>query len=603
MDFVNATFTFGTRISPDPALVGIANLCSTQERLLHKHLAQGGHLDQATKNAVMAKTGLPGRYYNGITTMLEGKHKAVRELTKLQVTEVKERIKQIGKKVLKLRKDAADIAADPKAKHPAKRIGKIELAIHGKKRKAVALGLRLERFQADMAAAVPTLCFGSKNLFRKQFALDENGYRSHDEWLKDWQKARSSQFMIPGSQDETSGNMTCTSTVEFDGTVSIRLLIPEALRVDGRKYAEFRHIRFGYGHGEVVAAIEAATAARPDIQAYQAQTKRNVAALLKANAGLDADELLKRVKEMRQERNNAAKAVRSGHTTALTWRFVRDGTGWTVFVSLHRRLEVMDWGFANGAIGVDLNVGFISIMPVDASGNPLKALARDLAIETSALSSDHAKAVLGEAVKILVQMAVDQRRPIIIELLEFMQKRAALKETCGSNLRRRLSSFAYNLVKQMIHSRAARFGVRVIEVNPAFTSHMGRAKYATPLGISIHHAAAAMIARRGMGLSEGLFASAELPLGDGRHVALPRPVRIGRKHVWVSWGQHFGRYKAARNARMKADKRVRSAEARTVAKAANPASARCEPAFHQAGETLLVASTAARRTAVTTLAV
>ena len=88
MSFKNSTFTFETRIAPDLVLGRIAALCSKQERLLHKHIARGGKLDQATKNAVMEETGLPGRYYNGITTILDGKHEAVRELSKLQIVEV-----------------------------------------------------------------------------------------------------------------------------------------------------------------------------------------------------------------------------------------------------------------------------------------------------------------------------------------------------------------------------------------------------------------------------------------------------------------------------------------------------------------------------------
>ena len=40
-----------------------------------------------------------------------------------------------------------------------------------------------------------------------------------------------------------------------------------------------------------------------------------------------------------------------------------------------------------------------------------------------------------------------------------------------------------------------------------------------------------MIARRAMNLSEGLFALAELPLGDGRHVTIDPPARMGMRHV------------------------------------------------------------------------
>ena len=97
--------------------------------------------------------------------------------------------------------------------------------------------------------------------------------------------------MLPGSHDEVSGNATCTSSVEADGSISIKLLIPSTLRVDERKHAVFSNIRFGYGHAEVAAAIAAANVARPDIAAYQAQTKRDVAALTAANKGLDVEQL------------------------------------------------------------------------------------------------------------------------------------------------------------------------------------------------------------------------------------------------------------------------------------------------------------------------
>ena len=84
-------------------------------------------------------------------------------------------------------------------------------------------------------------------------------------------------------------------------------------------------------------------------------------------------------------------------------------------------------------------------MPVDRSGNPLKGLARNFPIETAALSSDRAKAVLGAAVAAIVDLAVEHRWPIIIENLDFQKKMAALRELVGRNLARRLSSFAYSL--------------------------------------------------------------------------------------------------------------------------------------------------------------
>jgi IS605 OrfB family transposase len=582
-------------------MVGIADLCGKTEHGLHRHLASGGKLDQATKKRVMVETGLPGRYYNGITTTLQGRHDAVFEQRKLQVPELEERIKRVEKKIVSLNEDAVKLAANPDAKAAAKRILKLLRAVHGKKRMLVNLRIRLERFKAELDALVPSLCFGTKKLFNKQFALAENGYANHAEWLADWRAARASQFILAGSQDEISGNKTCIATVANDGSISLRLLVPEKLRVNGQKYLTFSGLRFGYGHAEIVAAIAAANATRVDVAAFQRETKRRVGQMQadpSDHDDLDESAMAAAEKAFRLGRKKEAKEQRNGPTTALTWRFVRDETGWTTFVSLSRKHLVTDWGLAHGAIGVDLNVGFVSVMPVDATGNPLKALAQDIPFETAALSADHAKAVMGELVKAIVAMALKQHRPIVIENLDFAKKKAALRETVGRNLARRLSSFSYSLFKAMLHSRAARFGVRVLEVNPAYTSHMGRAKYARSLGISVHRAAAAMIARRGMGLSEGMFASAELPLGDGRHVALPRPVRIGRRHVWASWGKHFGRYKAARKALDAAAAKSRSNGTRKAGQAADPVPSRCNrsPAIH-VGETRHVAPTAARGTA------
>src|SRR5664280_14805 len=70
------------------------------------------------------------------------------------------------------------------------------------------------------------ICFGSKKLCRGQFTLEDNGYNSHDEWLKDWQAARNNQFFVIGSKDETAGCQGCVATVAEDGSISLRLRLP-----------------------------------------------------------------------------------------------------------------------------------------------------------------------------------------------------------------------------------------------------------------------------------------------------------------------------------------------------------------------------------------
>lgn len=80
-------------------------------------------------------------------------------------------------------------------------------------------------------------------------------------------------------------------------------------------------------------------------------------------------------------------------------------------------------------------------------------------------------------------------------------------------------------MKEAIESRAAKKGVAVIQVNPAYTSISGKMKYMRKLGISIHQAAAFTIGRRGLGYKE------KVPK------ALSNYVLNQHSHHWSHWHQ------------------------------------------------------------------
>lgn len=61
-----------------------------------------------------------------------------------------------------------------------------------------------------------------------------------------------------------------------------------------------------------------------------------------------------------------------------------------------------------------------------------------------------------------------------------------------------LSGLTYSTFRSMLESRAKRFGVEVIKVNPAFTSLIGHFKFMKKYGISSHSSASMVIARRGL---------------------------------------------------------------------------------------------------------
>ena len=106
----------------------------------------------------------------------------------------------------------------------------------------------------------------------------------------------------------------------------------------------------------------------------------------------------------------------------------------------------------------------------------------------------------------------------MIERLDFKQKKAALE---GSSRRysRMLSSFSYGKIKAYFISRGHRNGVEVFQVNPAYSSVIGRVKFMERYGLTVHQAAALVLARRLLGCSERVPRRRECPDGRGGHVA------------------------------------------------------------------------------------
>ncbi len=213
-----------------------------------------------------------------------------------------------------------------------------------------------------------------------------------------------------------------------------------------------------------------------------------------------------------------------------------------------------------GALGVDFNADHLAVAVVDASGNPLVKDCKTIPLPLYGATGDRAKALMGDAVREIVDLAIERGLPIVIEDLDFGAKKTELRELDEARRARMLSGLAVSLFRQMIVTRAHRHGVRVIVVNPRFTSFLGRLRYERRLGVSVHHAAAIEIARRGMSCSVKTKPWAGKPARCG-HVAFQVPDRKPEKHVWSWIGSAFAMYRRAHEAHFRMLKEQRKAEA------------------------------------------
>ena len=363
------------------------------------------------------------------------------------------------------------------------------------------------------------LCFGSKRLWRKQYSLEANGYGSHEEWLRDWRDARSGEFFVLGSRDETAGCQLCVASIAGDGSLTLRLRMPGCLAKQYGKHVIIEGVRFAYGHEQALAALQ-------------------------SNADY--------VQHRREHGENAPRATGLGQ--AVSYRFKRDGKGWRVFATTGMMDIPVVTDRSRGVIGVDLNADHLAIAETDASGNCINAFSVPLV--TYGKSTHRAEAIIGDAVTSVVDYARKAGKPIVIEKLDFRQKKAALE---GESRRysRMLSSFSYGKIKACFLSRGHREGVEVHQVNPAFSSVAGRVKFMERYGLSVHQAAALVLARRLPGCSERIPRRWVCPVGNGVHVAFTVPARKRVKHVWTYWGAISRQLRPALAARHRLGKRRR----------------------------------------------
>jgi IS605 OrfB family transposase len=175
-----------------------------------------------------------------------------------------------------------------------------------------------------------------------------------------------------------------------------------------------------------------------------------------------------------------------------------------------------------GAIGLDINPGSIGWAYCDADGNLREH--GQIPLEMG-LPKNKQNAQIINSCLAIKQLADKYASPVVIENLDFGKKKEQLREE-NRKYSRMLSSWAYNRFAELLEAILNNRGIQLIKINPAYSSLIGLVKYARMYGLASDEAAALVIARRGMRLSERVPRSL---------TAYPL-VKRG-KHVWSAWNK------------------------------------------------------------------
>lgn len=434
--------TYQTRIAPSADalrwLDAFAGHFGRAERSLYAAVAAGRDL-MKEKSALMAELGLSARQYNALRMQLQGKIDGTAELLRSRRLDLQSAVRSAQRSVKLLSAKLLEVAAGRRELSPRK-LASVKRQLFNKTRRLASVRAKLARVQARLAAPVPGIGFGSRKLFNAQFHLEEAGFESHEQWLAQWRESRSNQFFLVGSGDETGGNQSCKAALQEDGRLRLLLKLPPALVDQGAPaFVQLEDVGFAYGHDNVVAVLQA--------------------------------------------------------DGPLTYRFCRDAKGWRVLVSTSvDALPVQTAPKALvGCLGVDFNADHLALTRVDRFGNFRGS--RRVPLALSHLSSDQRDARLSEALANVLGQAQREGLSVAYEDLDFQAKKKSLRELGLPRYARMLSGLAVSRYRQLLQAKAERAGVQLHCVDPAYTSVAGRIKYAVALGLTVHQAAAGVIAR------------------------------------------------------------------------------------------------------------
>ncbi|MDT5128529.1 MAG: hypothetical protein QOH54_4173 [Mycobacterium sp.] len=326
-----------------------------------------------------------------------------------------------------------------------------------KTRRLAVLRSRLTVAQDALASGRPSITLGGKRLWRNRHHLDA-ATMTEAQWRARWAAAR--MFL---TADGETGKAGGNETIRVDEAGQMQIKVPAALIAQVGTHLQITTpVRFSHRSQEWAQRVAGRRAVRYDISHDPAKGRWYLDASWKQDVTAEAPPI---------------QQLRGGPV-----------------------------------LGVDLNADHLACCVLDASGNPVGEPV-SIPVQTAGLAASHRDGRVRAAITALLNRS-DQHNctAVIVENLDFADARATGRDTMGrgaqgKRFRRTVAGIPTAKFRTRLTAMAHRRGIAVIGVDPAYTSRWGAQHWAKPLQqqtsdpVTRHHAAAAAIGRRGLGMA------------------------------------------------------------------------------------------------------
>jgi len=346
------------------------------------------------KSSYQLKYNINARQYSSIYMDLMGKISSVLELNKSYIEDTKDKILKLDKAV-KSKQKSLDLLSNKminkdyiSSKVDESNLSNIKTKLYHLNNKLNKANNKLKRLNSIKEKGNPKLCFGSNKLFRQQFEINKPNnlteFKTHKDWYKSFVESRNKSFVSIGSSDENYGNSNCQITKVKNNVLNNNNIYELKLNINPKE------IKLKDRYIKVLIEVH--------------NDKSNLIANVLDNTNLKQ---------------------------AITYRFYKDNkrNTYTVLISLDKSKQQPNLISSKllGTVGIDINADHLSVSEVDRFGNLIKAF--DIQLDLKGKTTEQARNNIALAVKEITNYAVRVSKPIVIEKLDFTNKKKELKST------------------------------------------------------------------------------------------------------------------------------------------------------------------------------
>ncbi len=221
------------------------------------------------------------------------------------------------------------------------------------------------------------------------------------------------------------------------------------------------------------------------------------------------------------------------YTVVVKRKLVKGEVRYYAHVSYETPESNLCCGFQHGAVGLDFNYNFITLVNIDQAGQFLsyqQVPFRNLHSYRKGRRDAYASFKLDK----IINYCLNKGKGLVIEDLSFAQSFSYNKKR-----NRKLNQFKTSMLAAL-ERKCIRHGIAVRKVHPAYTTIIGALKYSWSLNFSDHILASYVIARRGVGFTEFLPACYKRLLAQVGGIVKPR---LNPSSPYYQWAQLYDLFK------------------------------------------------------------